>query len=63
MALALMIKNSPKTKSVRTSNKNEMIFWQNFGKKSAKNKKGASVLHANPLKSLVGRIGIEPITY
>ena len=31
-----------------------MIFWQNFGKKSPKNKKGASVLHANPLNFIGG---------
>jgi hypothetical protein len=34
-----------------------------FGKKSSKNKKGESETYANPIILLVGRIGIEPITY
>ena len=63
MGLALMIDYSMKDLSVTMGNKKEMIFWQNFGKKSPKNKKGVSVLDVNPLKSLVGREGIEPSTY
>ena len=62
MGLAVMIDHSMNELTVNLSNKKEK-FWQNFGKKSGKNKKGASINDANPLILLVGRIGIEPITY
>ena len=48
MGLAVMIDHSMNELTVNLSNKKEEKFWQNFGKKSGKNKKGASINDANP---------------